>query len=108
MANKITLIRQRDMSKHLAVEPTVQQTLTAVALRILKNAEALLAMHRDDGDHKIEYERLKNREFGHIDHYVSMVGPAPVSVEFGHRAKNGRWVQGLYIITRSTFGGVLW
>lgn len=106
MANTIKLIPQRDMSKHLAMEPTVQQTLRAASLRILMRAEALLATHRDDGDHKIEYERIKSAKYGHIDHFVSMVGPAAVSVEFGHVASNGRWVQGLYIITRASFGGL--
>lgn len=106
MANTIKLIPQRDMSKHLAMEPTVQQTLRAASLRILARAEALLAMHRDTGAHQIEYERIKSEKYGHIDHYVSMVGPAAVSVEFGHVAENGRWVQGLYIITRASFGGL--
>lgn len=106
MANSIKLIPQRDMSKHLAMEPTVQQTLRAASLRILQKAEGLLAMHRDEGDHSIEYERIKSEKYGHIDHYVSMVGPAAVSVEFGHVKKNGRWVQGLYIITRASFGGL--
>lgn len=100
------VMKSKDLSKHLSIEPTVQQTLRAAALRILQKAEALLAMHRDEGDHKIEYERLKNEKYGHIDHYVVMTGPAPVSVEFGHVAKNGRWVQGLYIITRASFGGL--
>lgn len=106
MANKVNLIRSRDISKHLAQDGDVQQTLRAAALRILKRAEALLAMHRDTGAHEVKYERLKNVEFGHIDHYVVLDGPAPVSVEFGHVAKNGRWVQGLYIITRASFGGL--
>jgi hypothetical protein len=106
MANKIRLIPQRDMSKHLAMEPKVQQTLRAASLRILMRAEALLAMHRDTGSHQIEYERIKSEKFGHIDHYVSMTGPAPVSVEFGHVTENGEWVRGLYIITRAAFGGL--
>lgn len=106
MANTIKLIRQRDMSKHLAQEPKVQQTLKAASIRILMRAEALLAMHRDEGDHQVEYERIKTNKFGHIDHYVSLIGPAAVSVEFGHVTQNGRWVQGLYIITRASFGGL--
>lgn len=107
MASKVEwVMRSRDLSKHLSMEPTVQQALRASSMRILMKAEALLAMHRDDGDHSIEYQRLKNEQYGHIDHYVSMVGPAPVSVEFGHVAENGRWVQGLYIITRASFGGL--
>lgn len=106
MANTIKLIPQRDMSKHLATEPKVQQTLKAASLRILARAESLLAMHRETGAHQIEYERIHSAKFGHIDHYVSMVGPAAVSVEFGHVKDNGRWVQGLYIITRASFGGL--
>lgn len=107
MANSVKLIPSRDISKHLAQDPKVQQTLKANALHILKKAEALLAMHRDARRrHKIEYERIKTNEFGHIDHYVSMTGPAPVSVEFGHHSKDGQWVMGLYIITRASFGGL--
>lgn len=106
MANSVKLIPQRDMSKHLSMDPKVQQTLRAVSLRILMKAEALLAMHRDTGSHEIEYERKKNVDYGHIDHYVTMKGPAAVSVEFGHVKENGRWVQGLYIITRASFGGL--
>ena len=107
MASKVEwLMRSRDMSKHLSMDPTVQQTLTAAALRILQKAEALLAMHRDTGAHRVGYERIRSEKFGHIDHYVVMTGPAPISVEFGHVAENGRWVQGLYIITRASFGGL--
>lgn len=105
MASRVEwLMRSRDMSKHLSVEPTVQQTLTAASLRILKKAEALLAMHRDTGAHQVGYERIRSEKFGHIDHYVVMTGPAPISVEFGHRTENGKWVEGLYILLRAGWG----
>lgn len=99
MANKITLIPQREMSKHLAKDGKVQAHLKAHAEKIAAKARGLLAMHRKTGDHKIQYEGHTSDEYGHIDHYVVMTGTAPVSVEFGHQSKDGRWVMGLYILT---------
>lgn len=102
MANKIELIPQRPMSKHLAKDDKVQSALRSHAKNIARVAEVLLAMHRDTGAHSIKYEGHRSSvEFGHIDHYVVMEGPAPVSVEFGHRTKAGTWVSGLYIMTRA-------
>jgi hypothetical protein len=104
MANKVTLIPQRDMSKHLAQDDEVQKALRSHAHKIMHVAEVLLAIHRKTGSHSIKYEgHTSSIKFGHIDHYVVMEGPAPVSVEFGHRTKNGEWVQGLYIMTRAMF-----
>jgi hypothetical protein len=99
MANKVTLIPQRDISKHLAKDDKVQAHLKAHAQKITARARGLLAQHRDTGSHSIKYEGHTTDNFGHIDHYVVMDGPAPVSVEFGHMAENGRWVMGLYILT---------
>jgi len=103
MANKVTLIPQRDMSKHLAQDDSVQDALKSHAKKVMHVAEALLAAHRKTGSHSIKYEGHRSTTpFGHIDHYVIMEGPAPISVEFGHRAENGRWVHGLYIMTRAS------
>lgn len=99
MANKITLIRQKDISKHLSQDGKVQNRLRAHAQKIAARARGLLAAHRKTGDHQINYEGHVTDPYGHIDHYVVMTGTAPISVEFGHRAENGRWVMGLYIMT---------
>lgn len=104
MANTIKLIPQRDISKHLAADGRVQRALREHAKKVTRNAKALLASHRDTGAHQVEYEGHSSTEnFGHIDHYIVMTGPAPVSVEFGHRTKNGKWVHGLYIMTSALF-----
>lgn len=102
MANRVDLIPQRDMSKHLAKDDKVQNELRSRAQKMARAGKALLAMHRDTGAHEVQYEGHKSAvKFGHIDHYVIMTGPAPISVEFGHHTKNGTWVQGLYILTRA-------
>ena len=99
MANKVELIPQRDMSKHLAQDDKVQDALKSHAQKTATRARALLAAHRKTGEHKIHYEGHTSDQFGHIDHYVVMEGRAAASVEFGHFTKNGRWVMGLYIMT---------
>lgn len=103
MANKVTItVSQRDLSKHLAQDGRVQRALREHAKKVTRVAKALLAAHRDTGAHEVVYEGHSSTEaFGHIDHYVVMKGPAPISVEFGHRKKNGKWVHGLYIMTRA-------
>lgn len=99
MANTIKLIPQRDMSKHLAKDDKVQAHLKSHANKIAARGRGLLAQHRKTGDHQVNYEGHTNESYGHIDHYVVMTGTAPVSVEFGHMTKNGKWVMGLYILT---------
>lgn len=103
MANKVTLtVSERELSKHLSKDDRVQRALREHAKKVARTAKALLAPHRDTGAHKVQYEGHSSTEnFGHIDHYVVMTGPAPISVEFGHRTENGRWVHGLYIMTRA-------
>lgn len=104
MANKIQLIPQRDMSKHLAKDDKVQAHLKAHAEKIAAKARGLLATHRKTGEHKIKYEGHTSDEYGHIDHYVVMEGRAAASVEFGHFTENGRWVMGLYVLTIAAYG----
>lgn len=104
MANKVTLIPQRDMSKHLAKDGKVQAAVRAQAEKMAARGRGILAAHRVSGAHKVEYEGHRSSvKYGHIDHYVVLTGPAPISVEFGHRAENGRWVAGIYVLTRAMF-----
>lgn len=104
MANKVTItVKRKDLNAGLAKMDPVQDKLRSHARKIASAAESILARHRKTGSHRIDIGHRRNVEFGHIDWYVSMVGPAPVSVEFGHRAENGRWVNGLYVITRAGF-----
>lgn len=104
MANRVELIPQKDMSEHLAKDDKVQDKLKNHANEIKLLADVIMGFHRKTGQHKVKVERIHNVGFGHIDWYVSLTGPAAVSVEFGHRAKNGRWVQGIYAITKAGFG----
>lgn len=105
MANRVQITMPRqDLNAALAKMDVVQDRLENHAKKIKAAAEVLLAAHRKTGAHRIEVEsRTSDIKFGHIDWYVLLVGPAPISVEFGHRAENGRWVNGLYIITRAGF-----
>ena len=102
MANRVDLIPQTDMSKHLAKDDKVQKALRARAQKMARVGKSLLAAHRKTGAHEVKYEGHRSTvAFGHIDHYVILDGPAPISVEFGHHTKNGKWVNGLYILTRA-------
>src|SRR5690606_39502186 len=70
------------------------------AEEIAVKAEALLAPHRNDGSHRIETSH------GATDSYVSLVGPAAASVEFGHwlvyyGEPTQKFIQGLYILHRA-------
>lgn len=104
MANKVQLIPNRDMNKQLAKLGPVQDALKSHAESIANKARMLLAQHRKTGAHHINYEgHRSSAPFGHIDHYVVMDGPAPISVEYGHHTKHGKWVHGLYIMTRAMF-----
>lgn len=94
------VVSQKTINKKLSMDGKVQDALKATALRIKAKADSRLAAHRKTGDHTIEYERIKSKKYGHIDHYVSLKGTAAASVEFGHR-RGKTWVHGLYIITMS-------
>lgn len=61
-------------------------------------AEGLFASHDNPGGHEITTSN------GRVDAFVSLEGPAPLSVEFGHwqETKNGReFVEGLHILGRA-------
>ncbi len=103
MANKVTLVPEKDIREATAKMKPTQDALEKHAKKIKKAAETYLAGHRKTGAHTIKYEGHSSTvNYGHIDHYVVMEGPAPVSVEYGHMTKNGKWVHGLYIMTRAS------
>jgi hypothetical protein len=58
-------------------------------------AEGLFAAHDRPGGHHIEVTHDK------VDSFVSLVGPAPLSVEYGHSAADGSHVEGLHILSRA-------
>lgn len=101
MATKVVLTKsQHQLNKHLSVDKKVQDAVLNVASKIYRYALSNLAVHRKTGSHSIKLEMHNNAKYGHIDHYVVMEGPAPVSLEFGHwdRDKN-RYIAGRYIMT---------
>ena len=100
------VVREEILYRHLARDPKVQGELRSHCSSLALTADVLLASHRDmhirpgDTHHKIKIERVRNKKFGHIDWFVSLVGPAPISVEYGHRdKKSGRFVRGTYVMT---------
>lgn len=94
------VIGQKAMNKIIAPLPEVQAEVRSAANSLGRRANARLAPHRRTGDHHIVVERVQNAKYGFLDYYVSLVGSAPISVEFGHRNnRGGGWVQGLYIMT---------
>ena len=80
----------------LARLPSVQREVRARRGMIAAKARALFASHDRPGGHSIKTHD------GAVDAYVSLVGPAAVSVEFGHfTAKGDRYVNGLHIMGRA-------
>ena len=103
MANKVQITAsQLEFNQKLSKHDDVQDALKGVAQKAYASASSRLAAHRKTGSHSIEIERIKSVKYGHIDWYVSMVGPAAASVEYGHwSANHKRYIQGLYIITNA-------
>lgn len=81
--------------------PQVAAAVEAKTFEILLAAEGLFASHDHPGGHRIEVEK------GKTDGFVSLVGPAPLSVEFGHFegdeqfGDDRRFVKGLHILSRA-------
>jgi len=96
-----TVYSTRRVNRIVSHLPGVRAAVAEEALEIGVRAEAKLLRHRDRTnrtDHSVDVSQ------GRIDSYVSLVGPAPLSVEFGHWYKGNlggtpQYVPGLYIIT---------
>lgn len=84
--------------------PGVRASVRSEADKIEAKAEANLAAHRDVSnatDHTISSEQ------DDVDALVSLEGPAPASVEWGHWYTGNlggepKYVPGLYIITKAS------
>lgn len=66
--------------------------------RVESIAEGLFAQHDNPGGHEITARDDR------VDALVSLEGPAPLSVEFGHwsgQGENRRYVEGLHILGRA-------
>lgn len=102
MANRVTLIGRKPINKIVSADDKVQRAVGRNARLIKGRAEALLAGHRQTGEHQIEMQKNYDEDYGYLDYEISLVGEAALSVEFGHIHNfSGRWVNGLYIITRA-------
>lgn len=100
MANKVRLIGDKAMNKVVAPLDNVQAAVESTGHAIGAKAEQRLAGHRDSGAHQIEVEKNLDVKYGSLDMEISLVGPAPLSVEFGHIHNfTGEYVEGLYIVT---------
>ena len=76
----------------------VRTAVRAERDRIAATAEGFFASHDNPGGHKITTSN------GRVDAFVSLDGPAPLSVEFGHwqKTKGGReFVEGLHVLGRA-------
>jgi hypothetical protein len=91
-------------AKTIARLESVQMAVLTTGVGIEAKARRNLAATRDQGRHSIEGGRPRNTKYGTLDYAVSLVGPAPLSVEFGHFVHNAafpRYVVGQYILLRA-------
>lgn len=84
-----------NLEKVVARSADVDTALRRQASVIASVAQAELARHRRTGEHHIE------RTKGLVDHYVNLVGPVAMSVEEGHFAEDGSFVDGLHIMRKA-------
>lgn len=78
--------------------PGVHAGVVRVRDRLAELMESEFASHDRPGGHEI------TKQDEEIDALVSIDGPAPLSMEFGHwsgKGENRRYVEGLHIISRS-------
>jgi hypothetical protein len=83
------------VDKLIAHMPGVIAAVRVKAAEVGLKSEGLFASHDRPGGHHIEVTHDK------VDSFVSLVGPAPLSVEFGHAAADGSHVEGLHILSRA-------
>lgn len=82
----------------LAHTPEAKATVRATRDRGEAIAQALFAPHDNPGGHEITTQDDR------VDALLSLDGPAPLSVEFGHWSGDGenrRYVEGLHILGRT-------
>lgn len=84
----------------------VQREVLKQGKKIEAEATSILEQHRDTGEHHIEGHKRYGKKYGELDYEVALVGPAPMSVEFGHwlvyfGTPTHQYIQGLYILHRA-------
>jgi hypothetical protein len=100
MATYVRLVGDKAMNNIAKDLEPVAAAVHLHARLIAAKAEGRLVPHTKTGEHHIEIE------YGRVDAYVWLVGPAALSVEFGHDVYNDNeqvaplgYAHGLYIIT---------
>lgn len=85
-----------NIAETVAHMPEVHAAVLAERDRVARIAEALFAPHDDPGRHKIT--ALDEPDDG----LVSLEGPAPLAVEFGHWTPDHKsHVEGIHVLTRA-------
>ena len=84
-----------NLERVMAHQDDTEGALGDAAFEILGRARTKLAAHTKTGEHRITQTK------GKLDHYVNLEGEAPLSVEEGHHAKDGTWVEGLHVLRES-------
>lgn len=92
-------IPEKTANKRLAHHRAVRSTVVFNLVQISARASANLASHYQEGAHEIDWE------FAGVDGFVKMTGPAALSVELGHHARDGSWVEGTRILRDALGGG---
>lgn len=105
---RVIFLRQDNvMNRIVANLDGVRAAVAAEAEEIGARAEARLALHRQDGNARIEVKKTRGAGFSKTDWFVSLVdsdnaksrGNAK-AIEFGHFHNfSGKYIPGLYIIT---------
>lgn len=85
----------KNLERTVAHLPETEGHLGDHAFVILGKARAKLAVHHKTGSHKVTQSK------GSVDHYVTLEGPASLSVENGWHTKGGHFVRGLDILKGS-------
>lgn len=96
----------KDVETVLARMCGQSSVMDKVAARVAAKARAIAAAHENPRTStsfaaSISVERAKAGKQGVVDRVVVASHPAVLSVEFGHRASNGRWVDGIHALTRA-------
>lgn len=106
---KVRLKGEKYINGAVARVDDVQDAVVSEGRKIEAKATALLASHRDNADarhHSISGGKNYDEKYGHLDYEITMSGPAPMSLEFGHMLvlfgkPTARYIQGLHILYRA-------
>ncbi len=82
--------------------PGVGRSVKRAAQAIENRASMLLRQHRDTGAARITLTH------GDVDWFVSLDDqrgyPAAAAIEYGHMREDGRFVEGIHVLTRAVYG----